>query len=57
MGLDFLPSFAIFGLCHLDWEFVVLPQLLQNKRASRRQKDLADVEALTPGKQRRKEQS
>jgi len=27
--------------------FIDLPQLLKNKRASRRQKDLADVEALT----------
>lgn len=28
--------------------FIALPQLLKNKRASGRQKDLADVEALTP---------
>ena len=27
--------------------FIALPQLLRNKRASGRQKDLADVEALT----------
>ena len=32
---------------NLTVNFIALPQLLRNKRASGRQKDLADVEALT----------
>jgi hypothetical protein len=34
-------------LGNLTVHFIALPQLIQNKRASGRQKDLADVEALT----------
>ena len=41
----------------LKINFIALPQLLKNKRATRRLKDLADVEALAPGKQRRKKKS
>ena len=40
---------------NLAVDFIALPQLLRNKRASGRQKDLADVEALTaraPGSRR-----
>jgi predicted nucleotidyltransferase len=47
----------IASLGRLKINFIALPQLLKNKRATRRQKDLADVEALTPKKQRRKKQS
>ena len=35
------------GVGNLRINFISLPQLLRNKRASGRQKDLADVEALT----------
>jgi hypothetical protein len=44
----------IASLGRLKINFIALPQLLKNKRATRRPKDLADVEALTPKKQRRK---
>jgi hypothetical protein len=37
--------------------FIAPPQLLKNKRATLRQKDLADVDALIPKRQRRKTQS
>jgi hypothetical protein len=43
----------IASLGRLKINFIALPQLLKNKRATRRQKDLADVEALTPKKHRR----
>lgn len=38
----------------LKINFIDLPQLLENKRASGRQKDLADVEALTAKPRRKK---
>ena len=41
----------------LKINFIALPQLLKNKRATRRQRDLADVEALTPKSRRRKKLS
>ena len=40
----------IARLGNLKINFIALPQLLKNKRATLRQKDLADVEALTPQK-------
>jgi predicted nucleotidyltransferase len=40
----------------LSINFIDLPRLLKNKRASGRQKDLADVEALTAKAARRKSQ-
>ena len=39
----------------LKINFINLPELLKNKRASGRQKDLADVEGLTPKSRRKKE--
>jgi len=47
----------IASLGGLKIDFIALPQLLKNKRATRRQKDLADVEALTPKKHRHKKQT
>ena len=44
----------IASLGGLKVNFIAPPQLLKNKRATRRQKDLADVEALTPKLNRRK---
>jgi hypothetical protein len=44
----------IARLGRLKINFIALPQLLKNKRATLRQKDLADVEALAPKRHRRK---
>jgi len=38
----------------LEINFIDLPQLLKNKRASRRPQDLADIAALTSRPQRKK---
>jgi hypothetical protein len=46
----------VASLGRLKINFIALSQLLKNKRASRRQQDLADVKALTPKRQRRKRQ-
>ena len=44
----------VVKLGRLTINFIALPQLLKNKRVAGRQKDLADVEALTPKKRQRK---
>jgi hypothetical protein len=49
-GVAFKECFKsrrVAKLGDLKINFIALPQLLKNKRASARQKDLADVEALT----------
>ena len=48
------PRRRIASLRGLKVNFIALPQLLKNKRATGRQKDLADVEALAPRKRGRK---
>jgi len=56
-GVNFEECFRqrrVARLNKLRINFISLPQLLKNKRASRRQKDLADVEALTAKPPRRK---
>src|SRR5271155_5400486 len=48
-GVSFQECYSrrrIASLGRLKINFIALPQLLKNKRASRRQQDLADVEAL-----------
>lgn len=55
-GVTFQECYAhrrIAFLGKLKINFIALPQLLKNKCASRRLKDLADVEALTRRKRRK----
>ncbi len=56
-GVSFVECYdrrRVARLGGLKINFIDLPELLTNKRASRRQKDLADVEGLTPIPRRRK---
>ena len=56
-GVSFEESFKhrrIAKVGAMKVNFIALRQLLKNKRASGRLKDLADVEALDPKKKRRK---
>ena len=57
-GVSFQECYRRRRVADLDGlkiNFIALPQLLKNKRASRRLKDLADVEALDPGKRSHKQ--
>jgi len=58
-GVSFQECYRRRRVADLDGlkiNFIALPQLLKNKRASRRLKDLADVEALEPGRKGNKRQ-